>query len=197
MPFDAVPAFIAELRKRQAVSARALEFTILTAKRTEEVISARGREFSLTDRLWTIPAGRMKGEREHRVPLSNAAVAVLVEMGVDPVKHPDRYAFPGTKPGRPLSNMAMLSLLQRRMRLPGLTVHGFRSSLRDWGAERTNFANEVLEMELAHVVSDKVEAAYRRGDLLEKRRQLAEAWAAYCAGVPEGNVVLLHKAANG
>jgi integrase len=180
MAFDLVPAFVAELREREAISARALEFTILTAKRTGEVIGARDREFSLTDRVWTIPAGRMKGEREHRVPLSSAAVAVLEKMGVDPVAHPDRYAFPGAKPDHPLSDMAMLNLLQHRMGNPEVTVHGFRSSLRDWGAERTDFPNEVLEMALAHVIDDKTEAAYRRGDLLQKRRQLMEAWAKFC-----------------
>jgi integrase len=144
------------------------------------VIGARGREFNLTERVWTIPAGRMKGEREHRVPLSPAAVAVLVKMGVDPVAHPDGYAFPGAKPDKPLSNMVMLNLLQHRMGHTEITVYGFRSSLRDWGAERTNFPNEVLEMALAHVIDDKVEAAYRRGDLFQKRRQLMEAWARFC-----------------
>jgi integrase len=182
MAFDLVPAFVAELRERKgAVSARALEFTILTGKRTKEVMGARSREFSLTDRVWTIPAGRMKGEREHRVPLSPAAVALLEEMGVDPVAYPDRYVFPGAKPDQPLSNTVMLNLLQHRMGHSEVTVHGFRSSLRDWGAERTNFPNEVLEMALAHVIDDKVEAAYRRGDLLQKRRQLMDAWAKFCA----------------
>jgi integrase len=194
MPFDLVPEFVAKLRAREAVAARALEFTILTAKRTTEVIGARGREFSLTDRVWTIPAGRMKGEREHRVPLSPAAVAVLEKMGVDPVAHPDRYAFPGAKPDHPLSDMAMLNLLQHRMGHPEVTVHGFRSSLRDWGAERTNFPNEVLEMALAHVIDDKTEAAYRRGDLFQKRRQLAEAWAKFCAAAAvAGKVVPIRK----
>jgi integrase len=180
MPFDLVPEFVAELSGREAISARALQFTILTAKRTGEVIGARAREFSLTDRVWTIPAGRMKGEREHRVPLSPAAVAVLEKMGVDPAAHPDGYVFPGAKPDHPLSDMAMLNLLQHRMGHPEVTVHGFRSSLRDWGAERTTFPNEVLEMALAHVIDDKTEAAYRRGDLLQKRRQLMEAWARFC-----------------
>jgi integrase len=181
MAFDLVPAFLAELREREGVSARALEFTILTAKRTKEVIGACDGEFSLTDRVWTIPAGRMKGERQHRVPLSPAAVAVLVKMGVDPVAHPDRYAFPGAILDKPLSHTVMLNQLQHRMGHRDVTVHGFRSNLRDWGAERTNFPNEVLEMALAHVIDDKVEAAYRRGDLFQKRRQLMEAWARFCA----------------
>jgi integrase len=181
MPYDEIAAFMKELAGRHGNAARALEFTILTAKRTEEVIGARHREFNLTEAVWTIPAGRMKGEREHRVSLSAAAVAVLAQMEVDRQRRPDVFVFPGAKSGHGLSNMAMLKLLQKGMNRPDYTVHGFRSTFRDWGAECTSFPNEVLEMALAHVVDDKVEAAYRRGDLFAKRRQLADAWARYCA----------------
>jgi integrase len=189
MPYRDLPAFVVELRERRGVAARALEFTILTAKRTEEVISARWPEISAEEKLWTIPAGRMKGEREHRVPLSDAALTVLEAM--QPIKEdPAGFIFPGGRRGRGLSNMAMLNLLQKRIGRPHVTVHGFRSSFRDWTAERTSFSSEVAEMALAHVVDDKVEAAYRRGDLLEKRHQLAEAWARYCdSPVPSAQIV--------
>jgi integrase len=190
MPYADLPDFILELRNHTEISAKALEFTILTVKRTEEVIGAQRREVSARDKLWTIPAGRMKGEREHRVPLSDAVLALLDAVGAFD-GDPDGFIFPGAKPGRGLSNMAMLNLLQERMDRPDVTVHGFRSTFRDWGAECTNFPNEVLEMHLAHVVNDKVEAAYRRGDLLEKRRELAEEWARYCGSAHHDKVVRL------
>lgn len=194
MPYDEIAAFMAELAGRNGDSARALEFAILTAKRTEEVIGARHREFDLTARIWTIPAGRMKGEREHRVPLSAAAAAVLEQMGADPERTPDAFVFAGGTPGRGLSNMAMLTLLQKRMKRPDYTVHGFRSAFRDWAAECTDFPGEVAEMALAHVVDDKVEAAYRRGDLLAKRRQLMEAWGQYCSALSmAGEVVAMRR----
>jgi integrase len=126
----------------------------------------------------------MKGEREHRVPLSGAAVRLLQDQGVDPEDSPDEFVFPGAKDGYGLSNMAMLTLLQKRMKQRPYTVHGMRSTARDWGSECTDFSNEVLEMALAHVVDDKTEAAYRRGDLLEKRRQLADAWEKFCTAPP-------------
>ena len=138
----------------------------------------------------------MKGEREHRVPLSKSAVAILDKMRALSGSDPEGYIFPGAQPKRALSNMAMLKLLQTRMGYSGFTVHGFRSSFRDWAAERTNFPNEVAEMALAHVVSDKVEAAYRRGDLFEKRRQLAEAWGRFCA-TPKQSASVVQFAANG
>jgi integrase len=137
-----------------------------------------------------MPAGGMKGERGHRVPLSDAALAVLNAVGAFK-GDPGESIFPGAKSGKGLSNMAMLTLLQERMGHPGFTVHGFRSTFRDWGAECTNFSNEVLEMALAHVVDDKVEAAYRRGDLLEKRRELMDAWAWYCTREGADKVVQL------
>jgi len=182
MPYDDVPAFMVELRKRNAVSARALELTILTIKRTEELLGARRREFDRVKRLWTIPAGRMKGEREHRVPLSDAVIALLDQVGCVDGNEPDAYVFSGSKPGQPLTNI--LKYLQDDMGTgKSATVHGFRSSFRDWASEECRSipnVGEVAEMALAHVVSDKVEAAYRRGDLFEKRRQLADAWAKFC-----------------
>jgi integrase len=176
LPYARLPAFMTELRQQEGVGARALEFAILTAGRTKEVIGAPWSEIDLERRLWTIPAERMKGHREHKVPLSAPALAVLEAMR--DVREGD-FVFPGGKAERPLSNMAFLMLL-RRMGRGDLTAHGFRSTFSDWCAEQTNFPSEVREMALAHTVGDKVEAAYRRGDLFEKRRQLAEAWARYC-----------------
>ena len=175
LPFAEVPEFMAQLATREGIAARALEFTILTAARTGEVIGAQWPEFGdLAAKQWTVPAGRMKGQREHRVPLSDRAVAVLKALP----READ-FVFPGGRKGIAISNMAMAQLLKRMGRLK-ITVHGFRSAFRDWAAERTNYPNHVVEMALAHVVGDKVEAAYRRGDLFEKRRKLMEAWEAYC-----------------
>ena len=179
LPYMLAGAFMAELRAQEGVSARALEFTILTGTRTGEAIGARWDEIDLANALWTIPAARMKAAKPHRVPLSKAAVAVLKGMqGLDAVN-----VFPGGKADKPLSNMAMLVLLQKRMNRPDLTVHGFRSTFRDWAAEQSNFPNEVVEMALAHTIEDQTEAAYRRGDLFEKRTKLMEAWAGYCGRV--------------
>jgi integrase len=186
LPYREIAAFVAELRPQEGIAARALEFAILTATRTGEVIGARWDELDLADRLWTIPAERMKADKEHRVPLSDAAIATLEDL--QRTRHGD-YVFPGGRAGRPISNMAMTMTL-RRMGRGELTVHGFRSSFRDWAAERTGFPAEVAEMALAHAVSDKVEAAYRRGDLFQKRRQLMDAWARYCTTpAPTGKVV--------
>jgi integrase len=176
LPYNEVADFIAELRRQESLAARALELAILTALRTGEVLGARWPEFNLADRLWTIPGDRMKGGKEHRVPLSTAAIAILEALAE---LRDGEFVFPGAARGRPLSDMAMLMLL-RRMGRGDLTVHGFRSSFRDWAAERTNFPREVAEMALAHTVGDKVEAAYRRGDLFQKRRQLMEAWSKFC-----------------
>ena len=153
----------------------AFEFLILTAGRTEEIMGARWPEFALDQGLWTVPAERMKGKREHRVPLSTPVLAILERArefgdGSDLV-------FPGRRTGKPLSEMAFLMLL-RRMKVP-VTAHGFRSSFRDWAAETTAFPNEVVEMAIAHKIKGKVEAAYRRGDLLDKRRPLMQEWAAF------------------
>jgi len=175
LPYVEIPPFMARLRDRSDNSSRALEFAILTGSRTGEAIGARLDEIDLGARLWTIPGERMKGGREHRVPLSDRALEIVRTMPRD-----GDFVFPGAKAGKPLTNMALLMTL-RRMGRDDLTAHGFRSSFRDWAAEQTAFPAEVAEMALAHAVGDKVEAAYRRGDLLAKRRQLAEAWAKFCA----------------
>jgi integrase len=170
--------FIEDLREQEGVAARALEFLILTSSRTGEVIDARWDEFDLGAKIWTVPADRMKAGKEHRVPLSGRALAIVEEMKA--VRSDgNEFVFPGGRAGRPLSNMAMLKLLSRMGR-GDLTTHGFRSSFRDWAAECTGFPAEVVEMALAHTVADKVEAAYRRGDLVQKRRELMETWARYC-----------------
>jgi integrase len=176
LPYREIPKFMVALRKRSGVGARSLEFTILTAGRTSETIGARWSEFDLKAKVWTVPAARMKAAREHRVPLSDRAVALLKKLPRE-----GEWVFVGARRDAPLSNMAMLKLL-RDMDRTDLTVHGFRSTFRDWAAEQTNFPRDVAEMALAHSVGDKVEAAYRRGDLFEKRRALAQRWARYCAG---------------
>jgi integrase len=173
LPFGEVGAFMVKLRKQDGTAARALEFAILTAARTGEVIGATWTEVNLRDKMWIVPPGRMKGGREHRVPLSPRALEIVG-------KAHNGFVFPGAGLDQPLSNMALLMLL-RRMGQGDVTVHGFRSAFRDWAAERTNFPSEVAEMALAHTVGDKVEAAYRRGDLFEKRRLLANDWAKFCA----------------
>ncbi len=179
LPFAELPVFMAKLRKQEGMAARAFEFLILTAARTGEVIGARWSEINLRNKLWIIPAERMKAGKEHRVPLSSRAVQILEAIGSGP-HEPDAFVFPGNKAQKPLSNMAFLMLL-RRMGRDDMTAHGLRSSFRDWCAERTNFPSEVAEMALAHVISSKVEAAYRRGDLFEKRQQLMAHWSDYCA----------------
>lgn len=174
MPYADVPAFMAKLAERDARSRRALRFTILTAARTAEVTGASWAEIGTKAKLWTIPAERMKGGRGHVVPLSDAALAILEPL-------------PRDRPPFALTENAMLYLLQKKppkgLGLP-YTVHGFRSSFRDWGSEETDFPREVLEMALAHAIADKTEAAYRRGALLEKRRALMEAWAAFLSPPP-------------
>jgi integrase len=185
LPFAEIGGFIADLQKQNGVAPRCLEFAILTAARTSEAIGAVWSEIDEEARLWTVPAGRMKAGREHRAPLSAPALAILRAL-----PRGSEFLFAG-QAGRPISNMSMLMLL-RRMGRRDLTVHGFRSSFRDWAAERTGFPAEVAEMALAHAVADKVEAAYRRGDLFAKRRQLADAWAKFCtAPAPPGEVVPL------
>jgi integrase len=171
LPYADLPAFMAELRERDSISARALEWTILTCVRTSEATG--GRWLEIDRDVWCIPGKRMKGRREHRVPLSKRALELLAS-----IPREGDFLFPGARLGAPLSNMAMLELV-RDMR-PGATVHGFRSSFRDWAADKTNYPNHVVEMALAHAVGDKVEAAYRRGDLFDKRRRLMTDWASYC-----------------
>ncbi len=194
LPYDGVSAFMAELKTRQGVTARALELTVLTVCRTSEVLEATWTEIDLEKGIWVIPEVRMKAAKEHRVPLSDRALEILRGQYAEAVnalkgadKSPLGYVFPGPKPNKPLSTMAMAMLL-RRMR-PGYTVHGFRSAFRDWASESTGFSHEVCEMALAHVIANKVEAAYRRGDLFEKRRKLMEAWARYCI-TPKTNKVV-------
>jgi integrase len=153
-----------------------LEFLILTAARTGEIIGARWDEVDLEDKVWLVPGERMKAGREHRVPLSSAALAIVQQM--NETRQSD-FVFPGGKNGKPLSNMAMLAVLKRMSR-DDITAHGFRSTFRDWAAECTDFRSEVVEMALAHTIENKVEAAYRRGDLFQKRRQLMEEWAEFC-----------------
>jgi integrase len=176
LPYTEVGAFMQQLRDDAGIACRALEFTILTAARTNEVIQARWSEFDLDRRSWVVPAERMKSKREHRVPLSDAAVAVLKAVK----GRSKRYVFPGHKRGSHLSNMAMMQVLKRLDRT-GITVHGFRSTFRDWCAESTNYPSDVAEMALAHTLRDKTEAAYRRGDLFEKRARLMADWARYCS----------------
>jgi integrase len=178
LPYAELPSFLEVLRKQEGISARALEFTILTAARTGESISARWNEFDLLNKTWTIPAKRMKAGREHRVPLSARALAILEEMQSSGDPH-DGFVFPGGKAGRPLSNMAFLMLL-RRMERDDLTAHGFRATFKTWASDRTSFQNEIVEAALAHVVGSKVEQAYQRGDMFEKRRRLMQQWAVYC-----------------
>ncbi len=177
LAYAEIGAFLTELREQEGIAARALEFAILTAARTGEVIGARWGEIDIAEKLWTVPADRMKARKEHRVPLSDAALAIIDEMAAI---RSCAFVFPGASGERPLSNMALL-MCMRRMGRGDLTTHGFRSSFRDWAAERTNFPSEVAEMALAHTVGDKVEAAYRRGDLFEKRRRVMDDWATFCA----------------
>jgi integrase len=178
LPYAELPGFMAELREQEGVGARALEFTILTAARTGEIIGAKRNEANTADKLWTVPAERMKAGKEHRVPLSGRALTILRDVTALQTGD-DAFIFGRGKLGKPLSNMTMAAVL-RRMGYANVTVHGFRSTFRDWAAERTNFPNEVVEMALAHAVSNRVEAAYRRGDLFEKRRRLMAEWSTFC-----------------
>jgi integrase len=181
MPYDEVPAFMAELSEKRGVSALALQFLILTATRTSEVLQAQWQEIDLETAIWIIPAERMKARREHRVPLSDATMKILNAL---PRIDGNPYLFPGTRQGRPLSNMALL----KQMRSMGYGAdgkhgnyvpHGFRSSFRDWSGEVSSFPRDVAEMALAHAIENKVEAAYRRGDLFAKRRRMMQEWADY------------------
>lgn len=191
LPYEQIGAFMALLRTQDGIAARALEFAIFTAARTGEVVGVRTEEIDLSRSLWTIPGERMKSGREHRVPLSTVAVEIVRER----LQVGGNFLFAGRRHNTSLSSMAMLMLL-RRMDRADLTVHGFRSTFRDWAAECTSYPREVAEMALAHVVSDQTEAAYRRGDLFEKRRQLMNDWSKYC-GQPlrHAKILKLGKAA--
>jgi integrase len=175
LPYREMPAFMAKLRAREGTTPRALEFVILTASRTGEVRGAKFDEIDLEQRLWIVPGERMKAGLEHRVPLSPRAVAIVREMARFRI---NAYVFPGAKRDMPLSDMALLGLLRDLRR--GITTHGFRSSFRDWAGEETAHGHDICEVALAHKRKDKAHAAYQRGDLLEKRRELMEKWAQYC-----------------
>ncbi len=182
LPHSEMPAFWKKLAKQSGIGAQALRFAILTAARTGEVIGALWNEIDLEQAVWTIPAERMKAEKEHRVPLTQPALTILDEMQK---QRAGDYIFPGLKAGHPLSNMSLLAVL-KRMGRHDLTVHGFRSTFRDWAAECTDTPREVAEAALAHALSNKVEAAYRRSDLFDKRRTLMVDWAGYCTAKSEG-----------
>lgn len=191
MPYEDVPAFLGQLRERESMAALALEFAILTAVRSGEALGARWDEVDLPSRVWIIPAARMKAARPHRVPLSGKALAILEKLSE---ARQGPYVFAGQSGDAPLSNMAMTMAL-RRMKIEGVTVHGFRSAFRDWAGNETSFPREVAEAALAHVIGDKAEQAYRRGDALEKRRALMEAWASFCEPGNGGNVITLARKA--
>jgi integrase len=178
MPFSNLPEFMTKVRAMAGIGPRALEFTILTAARTGEVLGARWSEIDFQNKIWTIPAHRMKAGKEHRVPISDEAVKILQAL------HPlatSEFIFPGQKRGQPLSNMIMKSVLSRAGVNPSVaSVHGFRATFKTWASERGNFFRELVEMALAHINADKVEAAYLRGDMLAKRRKLMDAWAQFC-----------------
>jgi integrase len=188
LPYDDLPAFMEALRLQEGATARMLEFCVLTASRSGEIIKASPSEINRRNRLWTVPGERMKGGKVHRVPLCDRALELLHGAS----KH---YLFPSRHQDKPLSNMAMLQLLER-MGYGRITVHGFRSTFKDWARDRTRFDNYVVEAALAHTLGDKVEAAYARSDVIEKRRKLMEAWVEFCTrGVPTGDVVPLTKKA--
>jgi integrase len=186
LPYSELPDFMERLRGQANIAALALEFTILTTARTNEAIRATIAEFKLDDRIWIVPSNRMKAGREHRVPLCDRAVEIVRCLSETAT---GAFIFPGTKRNTGLSNMAMLALLERMQRTD-LTVHGFRSTFKDWASETTGFPNELVEMALAHAVGDKVEAAYRRGDMFDKRRRLMGAWADYCSAPTATGMVI-------
>lgn len=181
LPYTEIPTFITTLRKGEAVARDALEFLILTAARSGEVLDARWSEIDMDQKVWTISAVRMKAAREHRVPLSDEAVSILKKMMTLRAAGSD-VVFPGQRDAKPMSNMA-LNMLLRRLQI-GVTSHGFRSSFRDWAGDMTDYPRELAEAALAHTVGDETERAYRRGDALERRRPMMEAWATFCEGGP-------------
>ena len=193
MDYRELPEYFRALRKRDSVAARALAFTILTAVRNGEARAVTSNEIDPKGRVWTIPKDRMKAGKEHRVPLSAEAMKVIKEM--EPFRrHTDNYVFPGQAQGKPISEPSLLKVVKQQDKT--LTVHGFRSTFRDWCAEQTSFPREVAEAALAHSVKDKTEAAYQRGDLFEKRRKLMDQWAQYCLqGKEKAKVVPIRKKA--
>jgi integrase len=192
LPYARVGEFMVALRGQVGTAARALEFLILTAARTSEATGATWNEIDTDNAVWIVPADRIKAGKEHRVPLSAPALAIIRAMAET---REGEFVYPGGRRRRPLSNMAMAAVL-KRMGRGEITVHGFRSTFRDWASERTNYPREVAEMALAHAVGDKVEAAYRRGDLFEKRRRIMADWAKHCARIEKAegdNVVAIAK----
>ena len=188
MAIEDIPAFMVSLRGRPAVAARCLEFAILTAARSGEALGAIWYEIDLAAKVWIIPAARMKATREHRVPLCARALAILAEM--EPLRDAGAYVFPGQRPAQPLSSMA-LEMILRRMKVEGATVHGFRSTFRDWCGNRTSYPRELAEHALAHVIGDKAEQAYRRDDAMERRRPMMEDWGAFCEPRSQSIIVTL------
>jgi integrase len=188
LPYAELPVFIKKLRAMDGVAPRALEFVILTAARSGEVRGAKWPEIDLDQKVWTVPGERMKAGEEHRVPLSDRAIRLLLQQRKQRIND---FVFPGFREGRPLSDMALMAVLRRLG--SDVTTHGFRSSFRDWAGDCTSHARETVESALAHVIANKVEAAYRRSDALEKRRELMQAWADYCEP-KAGNVVALRGA---
>jgi integrase len=187
MPYDHVAAFVAGLREQEAIAGLALELCILTAARSGEILGMRWDEVDLNKRIWTVPAGRMKAERDHRVPLSQRATDILVSLSEG---RSGGFVFPGQRRDKSLSKEAMQMVL-RRMKIKDATVHGFRSSFRDWAGNETGYPRELIETALAHVIGNQAEQAYRRSDALEKRRDLMEAWANYCEPRSQGNIIPL------
>lgn len=188
MPYPDVPTFVEELPGKDAMAARGLEFLVLTAARSGEVLGAKWSEMDLAAAVWTIPANRMKGGKEHRVPLSPRALAIVKALSDTRVSD---FVFPGQKANKPLSGMAF-EMLMRRMKVDAFTVHGFRSAFRDWAGDETSFPREIAEQALAHRVGDATERAYRRADALDKRRKLMDAWSDYCLSV--NNVIKIARA---
>jgi integrase len=178
MPYAQVPAYVKRLQSAEAMAARGLEFLILTASRSGEVMGAQWPEFDLEKAVWTVPAERMKAGKEHRVPLSPRAVAIIKDLHETKVND---FVFPGEKKERPLSPMAF-AMLMRRMKVSQYTAHGFRSAFRDWAGDETSYPRELAEAALAHRVGDETERAYRRSDALDRRRKLMVAWADHCLG---------------
>jgi integrase len=178
LPYADVPGFMAKMQQKTSVSAACARFVVLTAARRNEAVGALWDEIDLDKAVWTIPGNRMKAGKEHRVPLSDAVLAVLKAMAE--IRQSD-FVFPGDAAGQPVHGASVVGLAKRVAGDTSLTLHGFRSSFRDWCGERTNFPREVCEQALAHAIPNAVEAAYRRSDLIEKRRRLMDAWAAYCA----------------
>lgn len=187
MPFDDVPGLMQALAGREDLTAKALRFVVLTGARSGEARGARWEEIDLASRVWTVPGERMKAGRPHRVPLSEEASAIVQELSTHRLSE---FVFPGQGKADVISETSIRKLL-RRLKAEGVTIHGFRSSFRDWAGERTQFPREVAEQALAHRVGDETERAYRRGDALEKRRQLMQAWADFCSGKEGARVVPL------